>query len=177
MIDGTPKTGKSTLCHNISSTQQTKENYLFAWKTILRLFVVCVPLRIGSFQFARDAPDGFCDGKTSNFASSPQRLSGPLRVVESGWPTDDKVDACAHDSKCQFNRPRFVCRANRKLHNDTHGTGKLTSITQEKTYLFAWKTVNTREGPACSRGSEGWPPAAVTRGKRPLPKKILYLVS
>ena len=44
--------------------------------------------------------DRFCDGKTSNVASSPRRLSGPLRVVELGGPTDDKVDACTHDSKC-----------------------------------------------------------------------------
>ena len=69
-----------------------------------------------SREFSICTTDGFCDGKTPNVASSPQRLSGHLRVVESGWPTDDKVDACAHDSKCQFNRPRFVRRANRKLH-------------------------------------------------------------
>ena len=44
--------------------------------------------------------DGFCDGKTSNVASLPRRLSGPLRVVELGGLTDEKVGACAHDSKC-----------------------------------------------------------------------------
>ena len=43
---------------------------------------------------------GFCDGKTSNVASSPRRLSGPLRFVKLEGPTDDKVDACAHDPKC-----------------------------------------------------------------------------
>ena len=32
--------------------------------------------------------DGLCDGKTSNVASSPRRLSGPLRVVDLGGPTD-----------------------------------------------------------------------------------------
>ena len=41
-----------------------------------------------------------CDGKTSNVASSPRRLSGPLSVVELGGPTDDIVNACAHGSKC-----------------------------------------------------------------------------
>ena len=39
--------------------------------TVIREFSICTT-------------DGFCDGKTSNVASSPQRLSGPLRVVESG---------------------------------------------------------------------------------------------
>ena len=68
-------------------------------------------------EFSICTTDSSCDGKTSNVASSPQRLSCPLRVVESGLSTDDKVDACAHDSKRQFNRPRFVRRANRKLHN------------------------------------------------------------
>ena len=41
--------------------------------------------------------DGFCDGKTSNAASSPQRLSGPLRIVELGGLADDKFNTCAHD--------------------------------------------------------------------------------
>ena len=75
-------------------------------------------------EFSICTTDGFCDGKhgkTSNVASSPRRLSGPLHVVELGWPTDDRVDAYAHDSKCQFKRPRFVRRANRKLHNMSHG--------------------------------------------------------
>ena len=39
--------------------------------TVIREFSICTT-------------DGFCDGKTSNVASSPQRLSGPLRVVELG---------------------------------------------------------------------------------------------
>ena len=47
MMNDTPSTGKSTLCCNISirPTQKTK-NYLFAWKTFLRLFVVCVLLNM-----------------------------------------------------------------------------------------------------------------------------------
>ena len=47
MIDGTPKSRKSTLCHNISSMYTTnKRNYLFVWKTIWRLFVVWVPCKM-----------------------------------------------------------------------------------------------------------------------------------
>ena len=41
----TPSTGKSTLSCNISIIHNT-QNYLFAWKAILRLFVVCGPLRM-----------------------------------------------------------------------------------------------------------------------------------
>ena len=41
--------------------------------------------------------DGSYDGKTPNVASSPRRLSGPLRVVALGGPTEDKFDACAHE--------------------------------------------------------------------------------
>ena len=37
------------------------------------------------------------DGKTPNVASSPRRLSGPLRVVALGGPTEEKFDACAHE--------------------------------------------------------------------------------
>ena len=40
------------------------------------------------------------DGKTPNVASSPRRLSGPLRVVALGGPTEDKFDACAHEWNC-----------------------------------------------------------------------------
>ena len=42
LMNDTPSTGKSTLCCNITTNNQnqTKQNkYLFAWKTILRLFV------------------------------------------------------------------------------------------------------------------------------------------
>ena len=44
--------------------------------------------------------DGSYDGKTPNVASSPRRLSGPLRVVALGGPTEDKFDACAHEWNC-----------------------------------------------------------------------------
>ena len=44
--------------------------------------------------------DGSYDGKTPNVASSPWRLSGPLRVVALGGPTEDKFDACAHEWNC-----------------------------------------------------------------------------
>ena len=73
-----------------------------------------------------------------------QRLSGPLRVVESGWPTDDKVDACAHDSKCQFNHPRFVRCANWKLHNSNRWRHTELKIVSSKlvglTQMFWWKS-------------------------------------
>ena len=36
--------------------------------------------------------DGFCDGKTSNVASSPWQLSSPLCIVELGGLADDKSD-------------------------------------------------------------------------------------
>ena len=39
--------------------------------------------------------DGFCHCKTLNAASSPQRLSDPLRVIDLGGLTDDKFHACA----------------------------------------------------------------------------------
>ena len=91
------------------------------YQMLLCMYVCMYVCNSVSYQDNRElsicTTDGFCDGKTSNVASSPQRLSSPSRVIESGWPTDDKVDACAHDSKCQFNRPRFIRRANRKLHN------------------------------------------------------------
>ena len=48
MMNDTPITGKSTSCCNISITQQTnkeKKNYLFAWKTILRLFYGVRPIK------------------------------------------------------------------------------------------------------------------------------------
>ena len=41
--------------------------------------------------------DDFCNGKTTNVASSPQRLSGPLHVAELGGQTYDKFDLCAQD--------------------------------------------------------------------------------
>ena len=44
--------------------------------------------------------DGSYDGKTPNVASSPRRLSGPLRVVALGGPTEDKFDVCAHEWNC-----------------------------------------------------------------------------
>ena len=49
--------------------------------------------------------NGFCDSKTSHVALSPRWLSGPLRVVKLLRPTDDKVDACTHDSKCHLTVP------------------------------------------------------------------------
>ena len=55
---------------------------------------------IGNSEFSICTTDGSCDGKTSYVASLPRRLSGPLRVVESGGPADDKVHGCAHDSEC-----------------------------------------------------------------------------
>ena len=73
----------------------------------------CLQLYVNS-EFLICTTDGFCDSKTSNVVSSPQCLSGPLRVVELGNPMDDKIDACAHDS-VSFIRARFVCRVNRKL--------------------------------------------------------------
>ena len=59
--------------------------------------------------------NGFCDGKTSNVVSSPWQLSGPLHVVELGGLTDDKFDACAHESNWHSNRPRIIRRANQML--------------------------------------------------------------
>ena len=48
MMNDTPSTGKSTLCCNISIIHNKQKNYmyLFVWKTILRLFVVCVTSRM-----------------------------------------------------------------------------------------------------------------------------------
>ena len=45
-MNDTLGTGKSTLCCYISIIDNKQKNYLFARKTILRLFVVCVPLRM-----------------------------------------------------------------------------------------------------------------------------------
>ena len=44
----------------------------------------------------------FYFGKTPNVASSPQRLSGPLHIVEFGGQTHRKVDECANASMCHF---------------------------------------------------------------------------
>ena len=59
--------------------------------------------------------NGFCDGKTSNVASSPRRLSGSLRVVEPGGPMDDKFDTCTHEWNWHPNHPRIIGHANQKL--------------------------------------------------------------
>ena len=48
MMNDTPSTGKSTLCCNISTTQQTnkeKKNCIFAWKIILKLFYGVCPTK------------------------------------------------------------------------------------------------------------------------------------
>ena len=63
--------------------------------------------------------DTFCDSKMSNVASSPQRLSGPLHVVELDGPRDDKFDASARERNWHSNRPRMNLCVNRKLTNDT----------------------------------------------------------
>ena len=49
----------------------------------------CQYLLMVSFRFARRTASA--TGKTSNVVLSPRRLSGLLRVVELGGPTDDKV--------------------------------------------------------------------------------------
>ena len=46
--------------------------------------------------------------KHKNIASSPQQLSGTLRVVEMGGLTHYKFDACAHDLKMSFKHPRWL---------------------------------------------------------------------
>ena len=67
MMNDTPSTGKSTLCCNISITLQTNKqtNYLFAWKTILRLFVVCVLLRM-TLLVLENQPYAIFDDYTTN---------------------------------------------------------------------------------------------------------------
>ena len=76
-------------CKTTSYTRQKFSTATTEWTalSVISEFLICTT-------------DGFYDGKTSNVASSPQRLSGPLRVVELGGPTDDKADACTQDSKC-----------------------------------------------------------------------------
>ena len=62
------------------------------------LNIVIVPIQDIS-EISIYTTDRLCDGKTLNAVLSSQWLSGPLRVVELGGPTDDKADAYAHDSK------------------------------------------------------------------------------
>ena len=59
--------------------------------------------------------DGFCDGKTTNVASSSQRLSGPFQVAEVGGQMYDKFDACTHEWNWHINCPRIISQANWKL--------------------------------------------------------------
>ena len=68
-----------------------------------------------SRKFSICTMDGFCKSKTSNIASPPRRLSGPLRVVELGGPMNDKVGACAHEWNWHSNHPRIIRHANRKF--------------------------------------------------------------
>ena len=56
--------------------------------------------RLYSTEVSICTTDGSYDGKTPNVASSPRWLSGPLRVVALGGPTEDKFDACAHEWNC-----------------------------------------------------------------------------
>ena len=65
--------------------------------------------------------DGSCDNKIINVASTPRRLSGPLRVVELGGQMDDKFDACAQQWNLHSNCPRIIRHANRKLTNNIWG--------------------------------------------------------
>ena len=68
---------------------------------------------IGSFRFARRMTSGTV--KTSDVASSPQRLLGSLRVVDLRRPTDDKYDAWAHEWNWHSTRPRIIRCENRSL--------------------------------------------------------------
>ena len=61
--------------------------------------------------------DGFCNSKTSNATSSPQRLPGYLCVVELERLTDDKFDLWEHELNCHSNRPKIILCANQKLRN------------------------------------------------------------
>ena len=58
-------------------------------------------MRIGFRQPNRElsicTTDGFCNGRIINVASSPRRLSGPLRVVELEGPMDDKFNWMIHE--------------------------------------------------------------------------------
>ena len=65
-----------------------------------KIVMVRITLRCGAdiiTELSICTTDGSYDGKTPNVASSPRRLSGPLRVVALGGPTEDKFDACAHE--------------------------------------------------------------------------------
>ena len=66
-------------------------------------------------EFSICTMDGFCKSKTSNIASSPRRLSGPLRVLELGGPMNDKVGAYAHEWNWHSSHPRIIRLANRKF--------------------------------------------------------------
>ena len=86
--------------------------------------------------------DRFCNGKTSNVASSPQWLSGPLHVVKLGGPMDDKFITCAHERNWHFNRPRIIRHANQKLAIIYQGTTIFPSIKQTLSQLPIQNGVN-----------------------------------
>ena len=104
--------------------------------------------------------DRFCNGKTSNIASSPQWLSGPLHVVKLGGPMDDKFITCTHEQNWHFNRPKIIRHAHQKLAIIYQGTTIFPSIKQTlsqlpiirmvltdicKTTIFMWSFVKYKE--------------------------------
>ena len=65
---------------------------------IIQIQILHTPLLVSdNTELSICTTHGSYDGKTPNVASSPRRLSGPLRVVALGGPTEDKFDACAHE--------------------------------------------------------------------------------
>ena len=75
---------------------------MYSQSTLSGSSTFIIPLRpyLEKTELSICTTDGSYDGKTPNVASSPRRLSGPLRVVALGGPTEDKFDACAHERNC-----------------------------------------------------------------------------
>ena len=64
------------------------------------------------FRFARRMSSTTVKTSKVHYHGAAVRSFASLPVVKVGSPTDDKFDACAHEWKRHYNRPRIVRRAN-----------------------------------------------------------------
>ena len=133
MIDGLPKTGKSTLCYNISSTPpHTHTNYLFALKTSWILFVLCI-------YMMNDTPS---TGKST--------LCCNISITHQ----TNKLFICMENN---FEIVVYVLLRMTLLVLENQPYATFFYYTTNKNICFAWKTVYTRAGRALVRDVDGSP--------------------